>query len=248
MPRLAALLLMLSILSGCATQPPWETTDPDRQAEAYANLGMGYLEQGQLERALRDFQRALDVRPRHPKALHGMALTLQQQQENQLAEQYFRQTLRVAPDQTLARNNYAAFLFSQSRYDEARRELERASQDIFYANRALIFENLGYVALEQGKTAEAIQSFNRSLGLNRASINPHRELLRLYLSQGQLTQAQQHWQFLRNAGDRDTETLQQALILAQRTGNRTEVLYIDALLKATPENNQEPAHRGFQRP
>lgn len=241
------LLLLLTLLSACATTPPWEKTDPDKQAQAYANRGMGYLEFDQPVRAIQDFQLALDLRPRHARALHGMALSLQSQGENPLAENYFQRTLQVNPHKTAARNNYAAFLFSQSRYDEARAELKKASEDIRYPNRSMIFENLGYVELKLDHPSAAADYFQRAVDLNRSAVNAHRELLFLRLDQGQLSRAEQHWHFLRSTGVRDELTLRAAMDLAQKTNNQAEQWYIEDLLK-TSNNNQEPANRGFQRP
>ncbi|SFX17581.1 tetratricopeptide repeat protein [Marinospirillum alkaliphilum] len=245
MTRIALLLISLLLLSGCATKPPWEQTDPEQQATAYANLGMGYLDEGQPQRALREFRRALEVRPRHPRALHGMALALQQQEEHQLAEDYFKRALRADPTKTVARNNYAAFLFEQSRYDEARRELERAVQDVNYLNRSQLFVNLGYVMLRLDNTTAATDAFNRAVILarneGRSSPSAHRELLSIHFQQGRLREAEQQWQILRNLGVRDEPTLQQALLLAERTGNQREQQYIKELL-STASNNPDPAN------
>ncbi|MBE0505265.1 MAG: tetratricopeptide repeat protein [Marinospirillum sp.] len=235
-------LLLLILLTGCATTPPWEQTDPDKQALAYANRGMGYLEFDQPIRAMQDFQLALDLRPRHARALHGMALSLQEQGENQLADDYFKKTLQADPHKTAARNNYAAFLFSQSRYDEARTELKKASEDIRYPNRSMIFENLGYVELQLNQQSAATDHFQRAVELNRSAVNSHRELLMLRLDQGQLNRAEQHWHFLRSAGVRDEPTLRAALDLAQKTGNQPEQRYIEDLLKTSANHNQEPAN------
>lgn len=238
MQRPALLLLMLLLLTACASKAPWERTDPDKQADAYANLGMGYMEDEQYNRSLREFDRALKLRPRHKRALHGMALTLQSQGENQLAENYFKQVLQVDPRKTAARNNYAAFLFEQSRYDEARAELEQASQDIFYPSRAMIFENLGYVALRQDDPPAAREYFQRSLTLDRNRINAHRELLRLHLSTDTQT-ARQHWQFLDQAGVRDQDSLELGLKLAEKTGNQQKKERLQQLLNAR-QNDHNP--------
>ncbi|SFC41417.1 type IV pilus assembly protein PilF [Marinospirillum celere] len=235
MPRLLIALLLL-MLSGCATQPPWERTDPDKQADAYANLGHGYLEQGDYNRSLREFDRALALRPRHARALHGMALTLQAQEENQLAENFFKQVLQVDRNKTFARNNYAAFLFEQRRYDEARRELEIASRDIFYPERAIVFENLGYVALAQDDHQAAREYFRRSLGLNRNLVNAHRELLELYLPD-EPERAIQHWSYLEQEGVSDRETLYLGLELAKITGNQQKQEQIRQRLNELNDNN-----------
>lgn len=231
-------LVLVAWLSGCASKAPWEKTDPDKQAEAYANLGMGYLDQGSYSRSLREFERTLELRPRHARALHGMALTLQAQTEDELAEHYFKQALQVDPQKTSARNNYAAFLFEQNRYDEARAEFERASQAIFYPRRAMIFENLGYVALRQGDEEAAKEYFQRSLRLDNQQVNAHRELLRLNLTRDQAA-AERHWQFLNQAGVRDRDSLELGLELARSTDNRQEQERLEQLLNAERQR-QEP--------
>lgn len=97
---------LLILLGGCATTPPWEKTDPDQQAQAYANRGMGYLEFDQPIRAMQDFQLALDLRPRHARALHGMALSLQEQgetnwQKTTLRKRYRQPHIKLLPETTM---------------------------------------------------------------------------------------------------------------------------------------------------
>jgi len=231
MQRLVISSILVFLLTACASKAPWEKTDPDKKADAYANLGMGYLDQESYNRSLREFDRALELRPRHTRALHGMALTLQAQAENELAEDYFKQVLQVDPKKTSARNNYAAFLFEQSRYDEARAEFERASQAIFYPRRAMIFENLGYVALKQGDQLAAKEYFQRSLRLDRQRVNAHRELLRIYLDKD-LAAAQRHWQFLDQTGIRDRDSLELGLKLARIIEDQQEQERLERLLNA----------------
>lgn len=225
-----AMALLFILVSGCAFQAPWEKVDYDRQAEAYTKLGMGYLEQGQTGRALNDFRKALDVRSSYPEALHGTALALQQQGEFSLAEGYFKQALQVKGNQTAVRNNYAAFLFSQSRYDDARKQLEVASKDIYYSERVLVFTNLGLVSIKLNEPDKAVSYFKQALALDADYIQPHRELLELHSKQKAWQQAERHWFFLRDAQVNDEATLKQALIVVQNTDNQKEVRYINSLL------------------
>ena len=155
-----------------------------------------------------------------------------------LAEQYFKQALQAKPSQsdrqknsqTAIRNNYAAFLFSQSRYDDARKQLEVASKDIYYADRVLIFTNLGYVLLKLEEPSQAASFFQQALALNPNFILPHQALLELRSKQQAWQQAEHHWLFLRDAQVKDEATLKQALLVVQNTGNQKEVRYINSLL------------------
>ncbi len=225
-------------ITGCAAQAPWEKVNHEQQAQAYTNLGMGYLEQGETGRALNNFRKALTVRSSYVEALHGTALGLEQQGELALAEAYFKQALQAKPSsnnhqktsQAAIRNSYAAFLFNQSRYDEARKQLELASKDVYYKDRVFVFANLGYVSIKLDQTAQAVNYFQQALVLNPSFILPHQALLGLLSQQQKWQQAERHWLVLRDAQKNDEATLKQALIVVQNTGNQKEVSYINGLL------------------
>jgi len=225
-----AITLLFILVSGCATQAPWEKVDPDKQARAYTNLGMGYLNQGQINRSLQNFQKALKARPSYAEALHGTALALQQQGEFDLSEKYFKKALQTRGNETAVRNNYAAFLFGQNRYDEALEQLKIASKDIYYSDRALIFANLGYVSIKLEQADKALGYFQQALVLDSKLIPPHRALLELRSKQQEWQQAERHWFVLRDAQIKDEAILKQALIVVQHTGNQKEVRYINSLL------------------
>lgn len=228
-----ALAIIFILVSGCASQAPWEKVDYDLQAEAYTNRGMGYLDQGESGRALQDFRKALDARSSYSEALHGTALALQQQGELNLAEQYFKKALQGKGDKTAIRNNYAAFLFNQNRYDDALKQLKIASQDVYYSDRSSVFMNLGYLSLRQNKMEQAAVYFQQSLTLAPNSITPHLELLDLRSQQKKWQEAERHWFILRDAQVNDEATLILALLVVQNTGNQKEVRYITSLLSGS---------------
>lgn len=228
-----AVALLFVLVSACATQPPWNKVDYDLQAEAYTNLGMGYLNQGQPRRALLDFRKALDVRPAYSEALHGTALALQEQGEFDLAEKYFKQALQGKGNNTAVRNNYADFLFGQKRYDESLKQLVKASQDIYYSERSTVFVRLGYVSLTLNQLEQAIGYFQQSLAIEPSLIRPHLELLSLRSEQQEWQAAERHWLFLRNAQINDETTLKKALIVVQNTANKKEIRYINSLLSGS---------------
>lgn len=224
--------VVLILLSACATQAPWEKTNPQAQAQAYSNRGFGYLEQGQTSRALQDFQRALNVQPHYLEALHGTALALQEQQEFELAEGFFKQALKHKGETTAIRNDYAVFLFQQERYQEAHKQLEKASQNIYYSSRNIVLANLGYVSLELHQPKAAIQYFEQSLAIDPSFIILHQELLQLYSSEFRWQEAEKHWFKLRDANLIDIANLRLALQVVRQTGNNQEESYVLSLLKS----------------
>ncbi|WP_447553960.1 type IV pilus biogenesis/stability protein PilW [Vreelandella sp. EE22] len=187
-PVLSVLLGSL-MLAGCATSNTSSRETGQDAADAYSQLGVAYLERGNLPRALGALDRAIEIDPQHAEALQGMALVYQEQGENALAKRYFQQAVNAAPSFTRARNNYAAFLYQQAQFSEACEQLEIASQDAQYANRAQLFTNLGqcYVALNDVNRAR--ERFMRAQSIDPRSPRGYLMLAELEVSQGNYDQA-----------------------------------------------------------
>ncbi|WP_081803435.1 tetratricopeptide repeat protein [Halotalea alkalilenta] len=167
--RLAALALA-ALLGGCAVASTGDGRNPGA-ASAYAELGMGYLGQGEGDRARQAFERALEQDPHDPTALHGIALLEHRAGNDEVAERYYQRTLLELPrrdqrgadeilSETPVRNNYAALLYERQRYGEACEQLERAAKDTTYAGRARVLVNLSQCQLHLGETAAARASLN----------------------------------------------------------------------------------------
>lgn len=190
-------------LTGCATSsgtapPPPDTPDP---VDAYTRLGTAYLERNNLPRALSALDRALEIAPEDAEALQAMAIVYQRQGEAELADETFRRALDVAPGLTRARNNYAAFLYDQGRIREACRQLEQATADPQYANRAQLFSNLGQCQRRLGDVEAARESLERAQSLDPRRAGSYLRLARLEQAQGRYGRAAQQLEaFVRLAG------------------------------------------------
>jgi type IV pilus assembly protein PilF len=188
-------------LSGCASQAERVGGDASVAAEAYTQLGVAYLERDNLPRATAALDRALELAPADPEALQAMAIVYQHQGEHGLAEEAFQRALRADSGFTRARNNYAAFLYDRGRTREACEQLEQASQDTQYANRAQLFANLGQCQREMGDMAAARESLERAQILAPRQPRSYFTLAELEFSQGNFERAQQQLEtFIRLAG------------------------------------------------
>ncbi|BCB61054.1 type IV pilus biogenesis/stability protein PilW [Halomonas sp. A020] len=184
------------LLAGCATSGQAVRSDANPAAvEAYTQLGVAYLERDNLTRALNALDRALELNPRHPEALQALALVYQQQGESELANRYFEQALDAEPSFTRARNNYAAFLYQQEQFPQACEQLERASQDAQYANRAQLFTNLGQCYLAIDELDKARERLQRAQSIDPRNPRGYLMLAELEISQGNYDQA---WAPLQN--------------------------------------------------
>ncbi|MFG6179275.1 type IV pilus biogenesis/stability protein PilW [Halomonas sp. THAF12] len=210
-------------LTGCAapsgtTPPATDTPDP---VDAYTRLGTAYLERDNLPRALSALDHALEIAPDDAEALQAMAIVYQRQGEAELADRTFRQALDAAPGLTRARNNYAAFLYDQGRTREACRQLEQATADTQYANRAQLFTNLGQCQRRLGDVEAARTSLQRAQDIDPRRAASYLRLAQLEYAQGQYGQADQQLEaFVRLAGATPVAR-QLADDLARARGNRS---------------------------
>ncbi|HSH49508.1 MAG TPA: type IV pilus biogenesis/stability protein PilW [Halomonas sp.] len=207
--RLPVTVLLASLLlSGCMSQQTTGkvTPSPDSEsaAQAYTRLGIAYLERNNLSRAMASLDRALKIDPRDAEALQAMALVYKRQGEASLADELFRKALAADSEMTRARNNYAAFLYEEGRIREACKQLERASRDTKYPNRAQLFSNLGQCQRRLGDIEEARESLARAQNIDPRRADSYLLLARLEYGQGNYAEAERQLdRYIRLAGSDD---------------------------------------------
>jgi len=167
---LVSLLLAAALVSGCASQSTGsvgaQRGESEEAVEAYTGLGLQYLQAGNTVNAKMSLQRALSINDDYAPAYNAMALVFQVEQEYGLAEDYFRKAIAADADSAMVHNNFGAFLFARQRYQEACEELNRATLDPFYQQRAQAFENLGRCYALLDRHDDAIGAFKRALAIN----------------------------------------------------------------------------------
>jgi len=134
--------------------------------QRHLNLGVGYLRNGDLPRAKEKLNKALAIDPKNGMANSALGLVFATEGENELAEQYFKKSVRYDSDSARVRNRYGAFLFAEKRYHEAVEQLSKASENTFYENRSNVFENLGVAYARIGELENADHAFSRAIRLN----------------------------------------------------------------------------------
>ena len=213
-------VLLSVILVGCVSSGGGQSeVDDDEVVESYLNLAKGYVQEGYAEKALKPLKRALEVQPWSAEAHSVLGLVYQVQGENVLAEQAFRKALSYEPDSGEINNNFGAFLFSQNRLDEAYRQFSRAAQDVNYESRSRTYENLGIVALRQGKRQQATGHFEKALRLNGNLPLARLELSSLLYEQGRKQDAWGHYQVFASLSRQNERSLALGMRLARANGD-----------------------------
>ncbi|MGC3873777.1 type IV pilus biogenesis/stability protein PilW [Halomonas sp. GXIMD04776] len=229
-------LLVVALLSGCAIDAGSGSNsaekDIDQALKLNITMAIEYMEQGNLPRAQTKLDRALEINPDAPKALQVQALLYQRQGESAMADRFFRQALAMDPTFTQGRNNYAAFLYSQGRVEESCDQLERASQDVKYNNRAQLLTNLGLCQWELGAIPAARASLTRAQTIDPRSPRSYLVMARIDHAQGNYSQAWEQLQsYIRLAGA-TSESLQLAEQLAQARGDNDSAAFYSRQLDA----------------
>lgn len=165
-------VICCSSIVGCVVEGdksnPLRTERGKKEAvQAYIELAFGYVREGQLEQAKEPLLDALKINPKSANANAAMAYVFQLENDPTNAQSFFEKASKEAPDDARILNNYGVFLFQQNKLDEAKKVFLKASEDSFYSERSMVFENLGLIALRQNLLNEAEGYFNQALLLNR---------------------------------------------------------------------------------
>ncbi|PVZ85437.1 type IV pilus biogenesis/stability protein PilW [Serratia sp. S1B] len=161
--KLWSLLLATSLLVGCSSAKP----DKDQPAgQTRLQLGLEYLNQGDMQSARKNLQKALDAAPQDYRTQLGMALYNQRIADNTAAQHYYQQALKLAPGNGTVLNNYGAFLCSLGQYVQAQQQFSAAIQAPDYGQVADSLENAGYCFLKAGQTDEARKLLTRALKID----------------------------------------------------------------------------------
>ncbi|MET0125461.1 type IV pilus biogenesis/stability protein PilW [Pseudomonas caspiana] len=244
--RAALLLCFLTALAGCVTtgnvDPMSTSKGRDAARQAYVQLGIGYLQQGQSERAKVPLKKALELDSSDADANAALALVFQVEMEPELADQHFRKALSSSPRDARILNNYGSFLYEQKRYKEAYERFEQAAADNLYPERSRVFENLGMTAVMLGNREVAAEHFTKALRMDR-------QLPRALLEMAELSYEDRHYVPSRDYYDRFSQLSEQnarslllgirlAKIYEDRNKAASFGLQLKRLYPGTPEYQQ----------
>ena len=164
--RFACLVLgfTLLVMGGCATQQPQVDQQHLHQAGLInAQLGIDYMNSGQMQRAHDKLTLAMSQYPDSSMIRYAYALLMQRLGENAKAEKNFRKAIQLNPSESSAHNNFGIFLCEQKRYQEAQKQFKDALNNPLYSTPQFAYANSGFCYIRQGKPKLAATAFNQAL-------------------------------------------------------------------------------------
>jgi type IV pilus assembly protein PilF len=170
MPMLAMALVGLgcAALAGCAGGGGADTR-PSSKADAAAvnvQLGVDYLQQGDLQLAQDKLKRALSEDPGNADVHSGLALLDERLGESKDADREYRRALSLSGRAPKMLNNYAVYLCSHGRAAEGVRYADEASANPLYPTPWAAYTNAGICLRTLNRNTEALQRFTRALQIN----------------------------------------------------------------------------------
>lgn len=189
------------LLAGCGVQPTVQTsqstqsttsdTDDNARGRAriHADLAVNYLEIRNLGVALEEAGIAQRIDPTYGPAYNVAGLIYIELKDDRMAEESFRQALRINASDSDANNNYGTFLCQRKRETEGIRYFLLAIRDPLYQNPDRSYVNAGVCARRIGNLADAENYFRSALKLQSNQIQALYQLADMAYARAQFAEA-----------------------------------------------------------
>ena len=165
MVRVTSVLLAgvaVLMLAGCSSASNRSKKKGD--ASNYnMQLGMAYLNRGELGLAKDKLDRAVAENPGDPNVHSAMAMLQDRLGHPDLADKEFKAALNLGPRSPDVLNNYAVYLCRSGRVDEGVKAFDEAARDALYRTPEAAYTNAGVCLRGAKRDTQAAMSFQRAL-------------------------------------------------------------------------------------
>jgi type IV pilus assembly protein PilF len=185
-PALFAALALAACSSGA---PPLHSANEQEAAAANTQLGIQYLNQGDLNLAKTKLDRALQEDPGNANVHSARAMLFERMNLPAKADEEFRTALRLAPHDPDVINNYAVYLCQNGRTDEGVKHFMEAAHDALYRTPQAAYTNAGVCLHNAKRDDEARADFNAAVQLRPNDAEAAFQLASLDFDHTQLTAA-----------------------------------------------------------
>lgn len=156
--KTAAVLCLCLNLAFCASAQDKQRKAQERDPKYQYNVGLFYLNQNDIDEAIKHFVKTLSLDTRYHLAWNALGLAHSLKGRLDESIKAFQKCLEINPQFTEARNNLGTVYQEMNFLDQAEAEFQKALQDMTYPNRELPYYNLARLYVLQDRLEEALHS------------------------------------------------------------------------------------------
>lgn len=163
--RKCLLYLLIPLLSACVTVDD-KPTDTEKASAINVQLGIGYLQQGNLELANEKLLKALRYDPKSASAHNAYAILQDRLLVKDKAAFHYEKATKLDPKDSQAANNYGAFLCRNNQEAKSEKYFLRALDNPLYKTPEFAYTNAALCLLKIDKRDKAVGYLSKALAAN----------------------------------------------------------------------------------
>lgn len=187
----SAMAIIALLGAGCASHPSetapsggnnsvgsdqGTTTKKEQAANLNLQLGVQYMQIGNLQVAEQKLLKAQEENPRDPQIHSALALLYVRIGNDPKANIEYKEALRLAPSDPAVLNFYGVYLCGKGRADEGVKYLTQAAQNQLYQTPWAAYTNAGVCLHDAKRAAESEQYFLRAVSIRPNYLSAVEEL------------------------------------------------------------------------
>jgi tetratricopeptide (TPR) repeat protein len=165
--------------------------NPDSWA-AHNNVGIVFIEKGQLDDAVAQYQKTLQINPNYPEAYDNLGLALVRKGRVDDAVAQYQKALAINPNFAQAHNDLGLALVQRGQVDDAIAHYQKALK--IYPNFVQVHSNLGVALFQKGQLDDAVAQYQKALEISPDFAEAHYNLGVALFRKGQLDDAVAQYQ------------------------------------------------------
>jgi type IV pilus biogenesis/stability protein PilW len=167
---LAVLLTVVLSTGGCVSSS--EIAQP-KEAAYHNKMGMAYLNEGKVQLAFVEFQKAIQMEPNNKEIVYNLGLVYFELEDYAKARQYFLKAVGLDPQFANAYNNLGATYMRLKQWNEAVEAFRKALANPLYQTPEWAFYNLGISYYRLGDYDKAVDAFKDAIRRDKSFSLPY---------------------------------------------------------------------------
>ncbi|NVK22951.1 MAG: type IV pilus biogenesis/stability protein PilW [Kangiellaceae bacterium] len=214
--------------------------DLEEAAQIRLSLGMRYLQNGKLEWAKKQLDKAYTHAPHLPEVLFGMAYYFQTVDELDLAEGYYQKVLDKSKNDSNYLNAYGVFLCDKKKaYEESVSYFLKAVDNPNYTKIGSTYENAGFCSIKAEKYTDAENYFNKALNFNPNLTKSLYGLSSVYFESGNYNRAEAYLLRFEGLSKPSADSLLLGYKIGRRLNDQVAInSYGEKLMQLYPNSEQ----------